>query len=147
MQTPPQRTGAGTRRQLAAVALAVCAAFAAPALRAAEEKVVLPDGTAFPFWDDRTDYRKTYHVACQDPQASDANPGTRGKPLRTIGRAAEVLQPGEKVVVHEGVYSCGKVAEICVPVARLGESAPAAGPGPFDARQWKFLREGKPITY
>jgi hypothetical protein len=42
-------------------------------------------------------------------------------------------------------YSCGKVAEICVPVARLGESAPAAGPGPFHAEQWKLLREGKSV--
>jgi hypothetical protein len=44
-------------------------------------------------------------------------------------------------------YSCGKVAEICVPVARLGESAPAPGPGPgpFNAEQWKSLREGQPI--
>jgi hypothetical protein len=89
---------------LSAVALAVCAAFAASGPLAAEEKVLLPDGTAFPFWDDRTDYRTTYHVACQDPQSSDANPGTREKPLKTIGRAAEILQPGEKVVVHAGVY-------------------------------------------
>ncbi len=37
-------------------------------------------------------------------RSSDANPGTREKPLRTIGRAAEILQPGERVVVHEGVY-------------------------------------------
>ena len=64
----------------------------------------MPDGTAFPFWDDRTTYRTTYHVACQAPQASDENPGTREKPWRTIGRAAEMLRPGEKVVVHAGTY-------------------------------------------
>jgi len=105
MRTRQQRTDAGAWRGVAAAALAVCAALAtAPAALAAEEKVLLPDGTAFPFWDDHTHYRATYHVACQDPQASDANPGTREKPLRTIGRAAEILQPGEKVVVHEGVY-------------------------------------------
>ncbi len=43
-------------------------------------------------------------------------------------------------------YACGKIAEICVPVARLGESSPAAGPGPFNAQQWKSLREGKSIS-
>jgi len=68
------------------------------------ETVTLPDGTNFPFWDDRTKYAKTYDVACGNPAASDENPGTTEKPFKTMGRAAEVLQPGEKVVVHEGVY-------------------------------------------
>lgn len=68
------------------------------------EKVILPDGTFFPFWDDQTVYRKTYHVACRNPQASDANPGTKERPFKTIGRAAEIVEPGEKVIVHEGVY-------------------------------------------
>jgi len=77
-------------------------AAAAPA--AGTEKVILPDGTLFPFWDDQTVYRKTYHVAGRNPQASDENPGTEEKPWKTIGRAAEVVRPGEKVVVHEGVY-------------------------------------------
>ena len=67
MRTPQQRTDAGTWCRLAAVALAVCAALAAapaPLALAVEEKVILPDGTAFPFWDDHTHYRTTYHVAC-----------------------------------------------------------------------------------
>jgi hypothetical protein len=34
----------------------------------------------------------------------DANPGTKGAPLRTIGRAAEVAQPGDTITVHAGVY-------------------------------------------
>ncbi len=42
-------------------------------------------------------------------------------------------------------YACANVARICVPVARLGESAPAAGPGPFSAEQWQLLRQGKSI--
>ena len=77
-------------------------ARSAPA--AGPEKVILPDGTCFPFWDDQTVYRKTYHVAGRCPLASDANPGTEEKPFRTIGRAAEIVLPGEKVVVHEGLY-------------------------------------------
>ena len=104
MQTPQPRARAGTKIRLAAILLAFYAAFAALGTLAAVEKVLLPDGTAFPFWDDRTDYRATYHVACQNQQASDANPGTPEKPWRTISRAAEMLQPGEKVIVHEGVY-------------------------------------------
>ena len=95
---------AGRRRRWSGTQLAVCTVLAALGTLMAVETVILPDGTAFPFWDDRTDYRVTYHVACQNPQASDANPGTPEKPWRTIGRAAEMLQAGEKVIVHEGVY-------------------------------------------
>ena len=68
------------------------------------EVVRLPDGTEFPFWDDETKYAKTYHVSCRHSEASDDNPGTSRKPFRSIGRAGEVLQPGERVLVHEGVY-------------------------------------------
>jgi hypothetical protein len=99
MQTPQTRKCAGTTRQFTAMLLTACAVVAATGTLAAVEKVVFPDGTAFPFWDDRTDYRATYHVACQNPQASDANPGTREKPWRTIARAAEMLQPGEKILI------------------------------------------------
>ncbi len=90
---------------LSIVVLLLCGtAPAATAPAAGPEKVVLPDGTFFPFWDDQTVYRKTYHVAGRNPQASDANPGTEEKPWKTIGRAAEIVGPGEKVIVHEGVY-------------------------------------------
>ncbi|OPZ26224.1 MAG: hypothetical protein BWZ02_02116 [Lentisphaerae bacterium ADurb.BinA184] len=64
----------------------------------------LPDGTPFPFWDDRTAYRQVYHVAQGHPRAADDNPGTEAAPFASIGRAAQLLQPGEKVVVHAGVY-------------------------------------------
>ena len=66
--------------------------------------VLMPDGTPFEFWDDATTYAKTYHVACEHPAASDANPGTAAKPFATIDRAAAILQPGEKVIVHRGTY-------------------------------------------
>ena len=42
-----------------------------------------------------------FHVATQ---GNDSNPGTPAAPLRTIGRAAELAQPGDVVTVHEGVY-------------------------------------------
>jgi hypothetical protein len=65
---------------------------------------LLPDGKTFPFWDDQTKYSKTLHVAQKNPNASDDNPGTPNRPFKTINAAAIVLQPGEKVIVHEGVY-------------------------------------------
>jgi hypothetical protein len=65
---------------------------------------LLPDGNTFPFWDDQTKYSKVLHVAQKNPKASDENPGTFEKPFKTINAAARVLQPGEKVIVHEGVY-------------------------------------------
>jgi hypothetical protein len=69
-----------------------------------ELPVIMPDGTAFPFWDDVTEYRRVYHVAQEHPDASDDGPGTEERPFATINRAAQALQPGEKVVVHGGVY-------------------------------------------
>ncbi len=66
--------------------------------------VYMPDGKPFAFWDDTTRYTRVYHVACQHPRATDEGPGTPEQPFRTINRAAQVLQPGEKVIVHGGVY-------------------------------------------
>ena len=65
---------------------------------------LLPDGTQFPFWDDETKYSRAYHVAMQNPNASDENDGSEERPFLTINRAAQQLQPGEKVIVHEGIY-------------------------------------------
>jgi len=39
-------------------------------------------------------------------------------------------------------FSCGTVPETCVPVAPLGEVAPAFYPGPFRAQAWSLLRDG-----
>lgn len=64
----------------------------------------LPSGALFERWECATAYTKTYYVACRHPQASDWNPGTKERPYRTIGKAAEVLQPGERVVIEQGVY-------------------------------------------
>lgn len=77
---------------------------------------LLPDGKPFAFWDDKTTYTKVLHVARNNPQASDDNPGTTERPLKTINAAAQILQPGEKVIVHEGVY------RECIQPARDGTS-------------------------
>jgi len=66
--------------------------------------VFLPDGQEFKTWAPRLEFSRTYHVDQRHPKASDQNPGTAELPLRTIGRAAELLQPGERVVVAAGVY-------------------------------------------
>ena len=73
-------------------------------LQAAAENDVLPDGTVFRSWEEPRRYAHTYHVAQGDPHASDENPGSTARPWRTIGKAAATLQPGERVVVHRGVY-------------------------------------------
>jgi len=42
-----------------------------------------------------------FHIA---PTGSDANPGTRSAPFRSIQRGAEAAQPGDVITVHAGVY-------------------------------------------
>ncbi len=72
--------------------------------KSARENVAMPEGGHFDFWDDVTEYGKTYHVARNHPDADDENPGTADKPFATIGPAAELLEPGQRVIVHEGIY-------------------------------------------
>ncbi|MBX7259059.1 MAG: right-handed parallel beta-helix repeat-containing protein [Candidatus Hydrogenedentes bacterium] len=69
-----------------------------------EIPVLLPDGTPFESWEKPQAFSKTYHVNQNHPRASDSNKGTERRPWKTIGRAAQMLQPGERVVVHGGVY-------------------------------------------
>ncbi|MBN2590904.1 MAG: right-handed parallel beta-helix repeat-containing protein [Sedimentisphaerales bacterium] len=64
----------------------------------------LPDGTEFTFWEQPLEFSKTYYVNCNSPDADDNGPGTSEKPFKTISKAAEVLQPGERVVIATGVY-------------------------------------------
>lgn len=68
------------------------------------EKVKLPDGSLFRFWEPTWEFSKTYYVSANHPHAADDNPGTEDRPFRTIQRAAEALQPGERVIIGEGVY-------------------------------------------
>lgn len=75
----------------------------------------LPSGTRFAFWEDDTPYGTVYHVAQRDPRADDENPGTAEAPLRTIAAATRLLQPGEKAVIHAGIY------RECVTPVRGGE--------------------------
>ncbi|MEJ7613366.1 MAG: chondroitinase-B domain-containing protein, partial [Candidatus Fervidibacter sacchari] len=45
-----------------------------------------------------------YFVDVNSPKASDANPGTAELPFKTINRAAQLVQPGDVVVVKAGIY-------------------------------------------
>ena len=60
-----------------------------------ELPTIMPDGTAFPFWDDVTEYGRVYHVAQEHSDASDDGPGTEERPFSKINRATRVLEPGE----------------------------------------------------
>lgn len=64
----------------------------------------LPDGQQFPFWEQPLHFSKTYYVDGAAANADDNGPGTSERPFRTINKAAQVLQPGERVLIAEGVY-------------------------------------------
>ena len=66
--------------------------------------VLLPDGREFVSWEHPLQFSKTYTVDNRNPRAADSNPGTKELPFSTINKAAQVLQPGERVVIMTGVY-------------------------------------------
>jgi len=65
---------------------------------------LLPDGREFISWEEPLHFARTYYVDNQNPRAADSNPGTKELPFLTINKAAQVLQPGERVVIMTGVY-------------------------------------------
>jgi hypothetical protein len=64
----------------------------------------LPDSTEFTFWEQPLQFSKTYYVDCNSPKSDDNGPGTIDQPFHTINKAANVLQPGERVVIASGIY-------------------------------------------
>jgi hypothetical protein len=64
----------------------------------------LPDGRVPGQWDIDPGPTRTYYVDQSSPDASDEGDGRADRPFRTIGRAAEVVGPGERVLVAPGVY-------------------------------------------
>src|SRR5689334_24547327 len=76
----------------------------------------LPDGTAYAAWEQPLTFSKTYYVDNGDAKADDNGPGTKARPFRTISKAAQLLQPGERVVIASGTY------RECVRPARGGTS-------------------------
>ena len=81
----------------------------------------LPDGTEFVSWEQPLTFSKTYYVDNTAPNADDNGPGDKARPFRTINKAAQMLQPGERVVIAAGTY------RECVRPARGGTR-----PGPDD---------------
>ena len=75
-----------------------------PVMRSLDPPVMLPDGTEFKTWEQPLRFDRTYYVDGANPNASDTNPGTSDRPFATINRAAQILQPGERVVVASGIY-------------------------------------------
>ena len=73
-------------------------------LRSLDPPVLLPDGSEFKTWEQPPTHRRTFFVAHKHPNASDDNPGTEARPWKTIGRAAATLEPGDRVIVKQGLY-------------------------------------------
>jgi len=83
---------------------------------AASEDSRLPDGTNYVSWEQPLKFSKTYYVDNNSSAADDNGPGTSAQPFKTINKAAQVLQPGERVVIASGTY------RECVHPARGGTS-------------------------
>lgn len=78
--------------------------FFLAAAAALADSARMPDGTEFPMWEKPLHFSRTYYVNGQAKIADDNGPGTREQPFKTINKAAQVLQPGERVVIAAGVY-------------------------------------------
>lgn len=76
--------------------------LAVPAVFASSS--TMPNGTEFTSWEKPLNFTHTYYVNGKAANADDKGPGTEQRPFRTINRAAQVLKPGERVVIAEGVY-------------------------------------------
>ncbi|MBR4342053.1 MAG: right-handed parallel beta-helix repeat-containing protein [Lachnospiraceae bacterium] len=64
----------------------------------------LADGKLFEFWEKDIKYIKEIYVACNAPNASDDNDGSKNAPLKTIQSAADIATPGTHVLIGPGVY-------------------------------------------
>jgi hypothetical protein len=91
-------------------------AAAGPANAGGSSDDRLPDGTQYVSWEQPLTFTKTYYVDNNHAGSDDNGPGTSARPFRTINKAAQVLQPGERVVIAAGTY------RECVRPARGGTS-------------------------
>ena len=107
---------------------------------------ILPEGNSFDFWERDCTYTQVLHVNGQHPAASDDNDGSEHAPFKTIGRAAQLAQPGTKVSIHAGLY------RECVRPAMGGTDAEhmicyeAAGDGDVVIRASEQVTEFIPST-
>ena len=56
-----------------------------------------------------SDARADVRYAGSSGNASDANPGTEQRPVRTVGKAVSLAKPGDTVVFSAGIYPCSGV--------------------------------------
>jgi len=77
---------------------------AVPTSGAPSSDARLPDGMPFQFWEQPLTFSKTYYVDNTAAHADDNGPGSKARPFRTINKAAQILQPGERVVIAAGIY-------------------------------------------
>jgi hypothetical protein len=89
---------------IALFGLGVAIAGGASAPQTGGTGVLLPDGREFVSWEKPALFSRTYYVDNRNPRAADSNPGTSERPFLTINKAAQVLEPGERVVIMEGIY-------------------------------------------
>src|SRR5579872_912272 len=90
---------------MASIEASICGqAAAAKATSDTSANSVLPDGTGFVFWEQPLTFSKTYYVDNTSPSADDNGPGDKARPFRTINKAAQLLQPGERVIIAAGTY-------------------------------------------
>ena len=60
-----------------------------------------------------------------DPNGNDGNPGTGGAPYRTLQQAANVVNPGDVVIVRDGTYTGGSTI---LDITRSGTAARPTAP-------------------
>src|SRR5687768_13311354 len=78
----------------------------------------------------------TYYVA---NNGSNSNPGSSTQPFETIQQAADIVNPGDTVIVKDGVYSAESVDELVV----INRSGTADAPITFRAEhKWGAQLDG-----
>ena len=92
------------QRNVIGLAMIIGLLLSSAAIAEIKSGVLLPDGQEFVSWEVPFEFTKTYYVDNGNPAASDQNPGIKESPFLTINKAAQILQPGERVVIMEGVY-------------------------------------------
>ncbi len=64
----------------------------------------LPNGKMFDNWEVDNDYKKILYVDINSKVSSHEENGSERYPFTTINQAAQVAEPGTKVIIREGVY-------------------------------------------
>ena len=110
------------------------------------QRPLLPDGRPFAYWETDAEPSCTLYVDGRNPAASDRNDGSEQHPLKTIQRAADLAEPGTRVLIRAGLY------RECVRPRRGGSgpdrmiSYEAFGDGPVVIRASEAVTDFVPST-